>query len=744
MKSDLFLLRLGKSRKRVIGKYNSLSEWRNHIATVKIPNSFDSREQFLHEAEVGLMATMLEFRAVELGIKSFERPNRFRDDVTFIGECNDESKVAIRVITDLRDGEVITRNSKHLSGVTVVSVIHFGVSPVKKDGFIVIADADYHETLTKQWAPGVSGSAKLISKKELAEFFNGNTNFWNYYRKVISNFVPTTEAHVKIQLEDWQLNAVSACLGPEKSGGIYFGTGGGKTLVFSYSLSEAIRMNSADSIYVVITPSLLLTGQTLKVVVGNVTSKCKYLRVCSDDTEYEELEAQLAQKDLMASEIPSTTDVNAISRMVQDSQQKNVPLVIVVTYKSLVKVHKALNGQAIKMLIVDEAHNLVKGQLCGKPRMGGDISDLEYVEMLESQAEKIRYFTATPPDSYDGRVGFSLDEKYKTLYSISNKELIARGCITPLSLVVVDVANILTKNQSGAYDLEDPHAATKVIQLVFKDAQKRVLERSKSPEDNAIKMLVKLPSSKYLQVFEESDGRKEINREASTYTISSLYGLYINGQKYEGSDFREKYLDEQHAMTGAETSLTAYVEMLGEGIDVQKFNVFLSFEPILDEITRTQTFGRVRRAHPEDRKMIRDEKLTADRVDSFRENGGLQKPYAYVYILKWGISSADYKKEVMELIKSEFVDDEIDPSVKVIVPDQLPAGSPDGGQFQGFLNVPRDFSNISTISLDFSTDDMEKIRKEVREERSAEEVAYQKSLEDMLAVNQYDAFFDSL
>jgi hypothetical protein len=356
-----------------------------------------------------------------------------------------------------------------------------------------------------------------------------------------------------------------------------------------------------------------------------------------------------------------------------------------------------------------------------------------------------RYFTATPPKSHCGRKGFHLDEKYKCLFSITNAELIRRGYINALQPIYVDVSRIVSKDVNGVPDLSDPYARSKIITEVFKDLQERTARDSKAKYDIAPRLLIKFPSSTHLSAFQNSKDRKDMGIQGiHTYTISCLHKLFKGDVKYDNDDMRNEYLKEQRDLPINEPSLTGYVQMLGEGVNVQGFNAFLSFESLFDEITRSQTFGRIRRPNSEDREFLRRSNFTHNELQIMRDSQKLNKPYGYVYILMWTIGSIDYRREVQTLMKRDFCEllDEIHNPIliEVSVSDELPTGNANPGTFLATTKNPPDKSNVSKIELSFAKEEFRLTNADMDEVKAVIQAEEEQSIIDIEALEAADAF----
>ena len=762
MNMNPFLFRL-KTRCSVLAKCNSYDResWQAAILE-SFPNRrnvFDSYAQYERLAEQDLYAAILEYEGWTVAWTG----GSLAEDVTLVISKTDGTISTVKVIAGLNTGsQPVTRKYYNLAGFSVVSVKHFDISPSSKEGMILMSNGVYHETLTTDWAPGVAGSVKFIGHTELQSVF-ANEKFWQFYKKRVAEYRrPANNVECPVPDSEWQEPAISATMSLALTGLLSIGTGGGKTLIFAIALARLMDIyhnKKRNRIYTIVAPSLLLGRQTLEVVALCVNfiygKRVKFLVINSAGDNMDGVEAIMTEGG--CGNIPNTTSPTASSNTIQDARKKNIPLVVITTYMSQHVLYDALveEKERIEMLVFDEAHNLVKGRLCGKPRPGQTkTSDLEYAEKLEHLSEHVRYFTATPPESFDGRSGFDLEGKHKLLYSVTNGELIRRGFILPLKPIYVDIGKIVPKNANGGYDLSDPHAQAMIMQVIYWDLQERIARDTKSPSEIAARLLGKFPTSLDLDAYNKSKAREAMTQEGiSVYTISCLKGMHKDGVRYENSDFRHEYLRQQINLPASEPSMTGYVQMLGEGINVQTFNGLVTFEPLVDEILRNQTLGRVRRSFPDDLAMIRAAKPLAEELHKWRQTNKLCKPYAYVYILMWTDGSRDYKREIQKLLKRDFAEMmneiELPVLVSVNVPDQLPAGTPGGGTFVANVNTPTDHSNIKNVELIFKSDtlltpdDVEVVKAEIKAEREQAEEAEAATEAEQLAYEQIMATFKS-
>lgn len=721
-----FLKRLQKTHRSKIfkGKFTSYQSWelffQKHFK--KFPASYREHVNFFADAKRDLAQAFLEFNSKSFGIKSIQwTRSDLSQDINFLITGTDDAIIPVKVMIGVSDKAILTRNGANLSSFTAMSVLHCGTDCKRKNGLIIVSDGKFHESVFTDWAPAKTGSVRFVSKEELNETFE-NKKFWNFYIKRAKSF-RTEKFHTDpIILENWQEDAEVACNSPVKTGSIFIGTGGGKTVVFSTFLARRIREATKPNIYVIVTPSLLLTEQTLRTVFKSIINdhECpsKYLMICSSDADKRELEDIASANDMPTGKICTTTSTREIQNVIDDAEKKNLPLVITVTYRSLGKLSETLLEckKKIEILIFDEAHNLIKGKLCGWDNRDEAIK-------LESIAERVRYFTATPSKSFDGRRGFH-EEKYQCLYSISNRELILKGCIVPLKMVTVDVTRIVPKKDGGYWDLESPHVYPKIVKAVFEKHRQICIEESKSPEKFAPRILVRMPNSTDLMTFAESKENKSLfENGVQTYTIGSKDGLHVNGTKYVGGKDKAEYLRVQRELPSNIESLSAHIEMLVEGIDIQTFNGFLACKSITDAVLMNQSHGRTRRPDLSDKEFIRNNHPTWNELEYLRKNNGLIKPYAYVYVLSFIEDSEFYSDDVKKLLKRELSimgdgieDVEIYPIVEIACPEESRGGAPNAGDIVGDTSIPRDFSNIDKIGLRFTEVEIDNIKKEVVED----------------------------
>ena len=160
---SIFLNRLGKKKLFLVRAiYNDFASWQQSTAFAFdiFKSSFTNKEEFMKNAEQDLYAFVLEHFSASYDIKSpikWVGTGAISKDIDFYASCKDGSFLTVKAITCVKDDAVIKRNPYYLSSFTTQSVLNYGRGDKKLGKMLIIANADFHESLKKEWLPYTTG-----------------------------------------------------------------------------------------------------------------------------------------------------------------------------------------------------------------------------------------------------------------------------------------------------------------------------------------------------------------------------------------------------------------------------------------------------------------------------------------------------------------------------------------------------------------------------------------------------------
>jgi len=465
----------------------------------------------------------------------------------------------------------------------------------------------------------------------------------------------------------------------ERKGIVVLPTSTGKTYVQSSIIAKDIVMNYGQfRMYVINAPRIILTYQLLKEVYQFLTKKGIEARyhfthsgsaVDESDLEDIRMEAKVDGINIPFAEIDSTTSVNRCLDAMEKSMEQELPLIIFSTYNSAEKVELARRQMKhpISIVLNDEAHYLVQDRF------------FDILSILKSS--RCYFFTATMryTPSEEGR-GMNNEDAYgKVLYTLTPREAIDRGKMVRPRLHIVKT--------NGVYTSEDYDRSLNLVIYNSFNAHKKYFEEHHT--NMKPKMLVGTRGSDDMVKFITSPEYTLLRTMGvDVFAISSNeeVGNFVNGNRVKRQEFLS--ILRKYGKDKNKELLVLHYDILTEGIDVPGFTGCL----LLRTLIRSkfyQTYGRIARLDPEDRKHLDNGDIRPSETDK------MNKPYGYV-ILPWITETNKDDSEFMRNLVSAMREYGFD-SYEDIVGDFNPRGGDEESPEPGFNEVtrrPRSTGNI--------------------------------------------------
>lgn len=419
----------------------------------------------------------------------------------------------------------------------------------------------------------------------------------------------------KFGLYNYQIDALRATE-TEKRGIIVLPTSTGKTYVQSAIIAKDVLMNSDQfRMYVINAPRIILTYQLLKEVykfLVNQGIEARYHFTHSgsavDERDLEDIRINARQDgiEIPYSDIDSTTSSLRLVDAMEKAREQEVPLIIFSTYNSAQRVEESRNQikYPISIVLNDEAHYLVQERF------------YDILSILKSS--RCYFFTATmrytPSD--EGRGMNNVESYGKVLYTLTPREAIDRGkMVRPrLHLIKTD----------GVYNSEDfDRSFNLVLHNSFIEHKKQMDTHHPNLKP---KMLIGTRGADDMKNFINSPQYQELRNEGvEIFAISSNeeIGNDINGQKVRRQDFLSTL--RKFGCDKTKTILVLHYDILTEGIDVPGFTGCMLFRT-LTKSKFLQTYGRIARLDPDDRKLLDTSVIRSSDLDL------MNKPFGYVLL----------------------------------------------------------------------------------------------------------------
>jgi len=423
-------------------------------------------------------------------------------------------------------------------------------------------------------------------------------------------------------------------------GKVIIPTGTGKTWIQAWDLSKRVRKQKEFNIYVVLSPRIMLSYQLCteyQKTMYNGGIDVKYLFVHSGGSKEESDDMAILRlhKGIPYSHIISTTSPSDIKSEIRKAKKENKSLVIVSTYNSAERIVDGLGRQLIDTVYCDEAHYLVRENF--------------HMFLKKVKSGRIFFFTATEKHSEsDEGLGMNNEEVYgKVLYYMSPREAIDKGLMLRPRMQIV---RTITNDYKFGEDLDKSFS-----NVVFQSFRQH--EFAIGGQNG--KLLVVVRGSADMERFINSKECSNLMRSGvQVFVVSSSeqIGNWVNGVQKK----RDEFLDELKTAGSdpAKRMIVLHYDILTEGIDTV-FTGVLPFKG-LGKLKFVQTYGRVARLDPEDRKRIINGDITSNDLDS------MYKPYGWVIIPALLFEDMDDNQRIKNLVR-ELRDYDFNPVDDLVV-----------------------------------------------------------------------------
>lgn len=421
-------------------------------------------------------------------------------------------------------------------------------------------------------------------------------------------------------------------MGEQTRGSIVLPTGTGKTLTAANGIvNDILSKNKKFGIYVINAPRIILTYQLFLELFEHLTYsdvKARFMLVHSgSNTDEKELEnirlnAKLDNIEHNYSQVSSSTKTKDIFDMIEKAKIDDVPLIIVSTYNSALRIEDARvqSGSEIEMIVNDEAHFLTRP----------DFAPI----LTEVATKKMFFFTATMQVtlSDEGRGMNNTSLFGKVLHVLKPYEAIQLGKMARPRIHIVSTVN---------EDIRSEEDLDRSKPLIIK---KSFEQHSKQLGDVKPKMLVATRGTAEMKKFLASEEYQELLKDNVTIFVTSSteeIGNDINGKKVTRQEFLKTL--KKLGVDPQKKIIVLHYDILSEGIDVPGLTGVILFRT-MRKSKFLQTFGRVTRIHPIDRERIDSGEIQPSDLDK------MVKPFAYLIIPSITIQNKDDVKNVLDYI----------------------------------------------------------------------------------------------
>jgi superfamily II DNA or RNA helicase len=497
------------------------------------------------------------------------------------------------------------------------------------------------------------------------------------------------------ELYNYQVEAVNKTDQHQK--GIFvLPTGTGKTMIQAAIIEKFIGSTNQFKMFVVNGPRIILTYQLLKEVYTYMVERgieCRYHFVHSGSAlDISDLEDLRKQSDVPFSQIGSTTSSIELTKVMEETRELGIPLVIFSTYHSADRIEQSRRfiNQPISVVFNDEAHYLVQETFYDK--LIGKIN-----------TERQYFFTATMRvndsdddtdlDNYEtqeGRGMFNVDSYGRVIYKLLPRDAIEMGKMVRPRIHLVGTDGVRT-------DEDFNRSLNKVIHNSFNSQ----VEHFKKFHPNIVpKIIVATRGASDIKPFLDSNEYTLLRENGvEVFAIMSdkeeIIGNDINGNKVT----RQKFLKRIKEVGKDKTKmmLVLHYDILTEGIDVPGLT---SCMPIrnLNKSRFIQTLGRCSRLDSDDRTKLENGEIDWTDINS------MNKPYAYIILPEITLTNKEDKKQM-----SDFVLQLRDYGFKPfedIIRDAEPLGLPEEDEMD-VASSPDRRPSVSGRIIDFIRDEFE-------------------------------------
>jgi len=407
-------------------------------------------------------------------------------------------------------------------------------------------------------------------------------------------------------------------------GKIIIPTGTGKTFIQGLDLAKQIEKTEGFNVYVVLAPRIMLSFQLLVEYQKTMYSKsidAKYMCVHSGGSTEENNDMAMLrlQNNIPYSNIVSTTSSSDIKSEIRKAKKENKPLIIFSTYNSSERIVDGLGRQSINTTYCDEAHYLVRENF--------------HMFLKKVKTERLFFFTATEKHSEsDEGLGMNNEDVYgEVLYFMTPREAIDNGLMLRPRIQIV---RTMTNDYKFGEDLDKSFS-----NVVFQSFRQHEFAIG---GQNAKLLVVVRGSADMVRFIESKECATLMRSGVYVFAVSSReeIGNWVNGKQVR----RNEFLDELKQVGSDPTKrmIVLHYDILTEGIDTI-FTGVLPFKG-LGKLKFIQTYGRVARLEPEDRKRIISGEISSDDLNS------MFKPYGWVIIPALLFEDIDDNKRIENLV----------------------------------------------------------------------------------------------
>jgi hypothetical protein len=407
-------------------------------------------------------------------------------------------------------------------------------------------------------------------------------------------------------------------------GKIIIPTGTGKTFIQGLDLARQIEKTEGFNVYVVLAPRIMLSFQLLVEYQKTMYSKsidAKYMCVHSGGSteENDDMAMLRFQNNIPYSNIVSTTSSLDIKSEIRKTKKENKPLIIFSTYNSSERIVDGLGRQSINTTYCDEAHYLVRENF--------------HTFLKKVKTERLFFFTATEKHSEsDEGLGMNNEDVYgKVLHFMTPRQAIDNGLMLRPRIQIV---RTMTNDYKFGEDLDKSFS-----NVVFQSFRQHEFAIG---GQNAKLLVVVRGSADMVRFIESKECATLMRSGVYVFAVSSReeIGNWVNGKQVK----RNEFLDELKQVGSDPTKrmIVLHYDILTEGIDTI-FTGVLPFKG-LGKLKFIQTYGRVARLEPEDRKRIISGEISSDDLNS------MFKPYGWVIIPALLFEDIDDNKRIENLV----------------------------------------------------------------------------------------------
>jgi len=468
-----------------------------------------------------------------------------------------------------------------------------------------------------------------------------------------------------MELYDYQQVAVNKT-DQHKKGIFVLPTGTGKTMIQAAIIEKFIGSTNQFKMFVVNGPRIILTYQLLKEVYTYMVERgieCRYHFVHSGSPlDISDLEQLRILTDIPFSQIGSTTSSIELTKVMEETRELGIPLIIFSTYHSADRIEQSRRfiNQSISVVFNDEAHYLVQNR---------------FYDIIDTiNTERQYFFTATMrvnEESPEGRGMNNVSSYGEVIHLLLPRDAIEMGKMVRPRIHLVTTNGVKT-------DDDFDRSLNKVIHNSFITQ----VEYFKEHHPNIVpKIIVATRGSSDIKTFLGSD-EYILLRESGVevFAISSNEEIEndINGVKVKRQEFLKKIKEVGKDKT--KMMLVLHFDILTEGIDVPGLT---SCMPIrnLNKSRFIQTLGRCSRLDSEDRSRLESGEI------QWTDVALMNKPYAYVILPELTLTNKDDMAQMKQFVL-QLRDYNFNPS-EDIVSDAEPLGLPEEEDLDMFNEVVR-------------------------------------------------------